>query len=691
MGRQNHKHLVLKCNKGINQQADLADPDECADALNVWAPNGAIEQRPGFSGYDSMFVAGDAIETQSQEVHVLSALGVYSSAAEGAKVALDDHPVGGHWFLGFSEITDLGSDDDRAQLLSFKGAFDGTKNNANATWMRADYWNGTEWKYIRVSERLSTTKSSKHLDSAGTSAYALSFVSPADWASSVINSRTAYYLRFTIQDNALDDEVEINNAAGSLQSVSPVHDVTRGLFVAQFKTKKRYFYLLNPSAGLRAVLGSTLDMEDYSNSGTETRVVADELASIAVVPQFDEAFVAYGGMVTRFEAAEGLSSTVGANVAKVEDADFAVGEGARFDPTFIALLAEWPRARFITFYNGMLWCAGIDGEQFTVKWSASAPFHRVWSALSFSVLMEDDNSPITGLSALGENVVVFKSDSVWIMVNVGENPATGLDDFQPIRVVAGVGCVSNASIQRIRGGLIFLAEDGVYRFDGTPNIVKLSDRIGKTIESISPSRRNLAASVHWRTKSCYLLSVAVDGSHDNNRTIVYDYKNDAFWLWDVPAKLWLLDEDAHDNERLYFINQYAQVFEMGAGNHDHGAAISSNILTQRIGENLNTKITIRQVEVLSDNRTSSLSVAVRHNDDENSETTGTLDLTDSTEATYGTAVDGVDKYVQDRRRPRRLSYRKQGDWLQVKISHSTKNTPMTIAGIDVGYVPGGRR
>jgi len=258
-------------------------------------------------------------------------------------------------------------------------------------------------------------------------------------------------------------------------------------------------------------------------------------------------------------------------------------------------------------------------------------------------------------------------------------------------VVAGVGCVSNASIQRIRGGLIFLAEDGVYRFDGTPNIVKLSDRIGKTIESISPSRRHLSASVHWRTKSCYLLSVAVDGSHDNNRTIVYDYKNDAFWLWDVPAKLWLLDEDAHDNERLYFINQYAQVFEMGDGNHDHGAAISSNILTQRIGENLNTKITIRQVEVLSDNRTSSLSVAVRHNDDENSETIGTLDLTDSTEAVYGTAVDGVDKYVQDRRRPRRLSYRKQGDWLQVKISHSTKNTPMTIAGIDVGYVPGGRR
>ena len=187
------------------------------------------------------------------------------------------------------------------------------------------------------------------------------------------------------------------------------------------------------------------------------------------------------------------------------------------------------------------------------------------------------------------------------------------------------------------------------------------------------------------------LSVAAEGSRDNNKTLVYDYQTNAWWIWDVPAKLWVSDEAANANERLYFVNQHVQIFEMGVGNHDHGAAISSNVLTQRIGEKLNTKITVRQIEVLSDNHTSSLSVAVRHNDDENSETTGTLDRTNSGDATYGTAVDGTDKYVLDRRRPRRLSFRKQGDWLQVKVSHSTKNTPMTIAGIDIGYVPGGRR
>ena len=131
---------------------------------------------------------------------------------------------------------------------------------------------------------------------------------------------------------------------------------------------------------------------------------------------------------------------------------------------------------------------------------------------------------------------------------------------------------------------------------------------------------------------------------------------------------------------------------MGVGNHDHGGTISSHILTQRIGENSNIKITVRQVEVLSDNLTSSLSVAVRHNDDTVNESSGTLSLSDSSEAVYGTAkFSESPKYVLDRRRPRRLSFRKQGDFVQVKVSHSTKNTPMTIAGIDVGYVPGGRR
>jgi len=132
---------------------------------------------------------------------------------------------------------------------------------------------------------------------------------------------------------------------------------------------------------------------------------------------------------------------------------------------------------------------------------------------------------------------------------------------------------------------------------------------------------------------------------------------------------------------------------MGVGNTDHGQAITSKVVTQRIGEGDNVRRTVRQVEVNSDNKTSSLTVAVRANDDSNGDDSGTLSLTDDAEAKYAdNLLFGVTtNYVLDRNRARRLSFRKQGDWLQVFISHNTHNTPMSIRGIDLGMINGTRR
>ena len=123
---------------------------------------------------------------------------------------------------------------------------------------------------------------------------------------------------------------------------------------------------------------------------------------------------------------------------------------------------------------------------------------------------------------------------------------------------------------------------------------------------------------------------------------------------------------------------------MDTGNEDHGTAISSHVLTQRLGEAGNARMTVRQIEVLSSKATGNLAVSVRSNDDEVNESSGTLALSESTDAVYGTAVSGSDTYVVDKRRARKLSFREQGDWVQIKVSHSDKNKPALIAGIDIG-------
>mgnify|MGYP003111377661 FL=1 len=680
MGRREYQHLVLKCNKGINQQRDLASLEECAEALNVWAPNGAIEQRPGFTGVTSMPVSSTSITSQSQ-VFIKYDGSSYTVATEGQTLSLNSLAANRYWYIGFDEIEDLYTDNSLKKVMGIGVQL--TATNSNSVDYKAEYYStqDSDWKYLRVNE-----KTAFGGDDAGNHlANALSvfhFVSPADWGTTTVSSQTKYFIRFTLLD-ALDSTVTINNVSGTAWVATQrdgggIKDPTRGLFAAQFPTTKRYIYFTTKNyAEIHS--GETLTLSAISSSGSLGAPHEDGRGSIAVVPQYGEAFVSTGDKVGR------LHVNTGSSEAKVESRDFAVGPNAPYDPELVIQLKEFPEARFISFFKGRLWCSGIKGLPYEVRWTAAAPFHTVWPVLSAEPLMEDDNSPITGMSPYGEHMVVFKSDSVWQMMNTGPNSATLVEHYSPIKVVSGVGCVSNSSVQQVRGNLLFLGEDGVYAFDGTPNIKKMSDRITDTINSITAGRRDIACSAHWKTKSLYLLSVAVDGSFYNNKTLVYDYKNDAWWEWDIPAQYWLVDEDGFDNEALYFMDSYQSVFRMDDSGHDYGAAIPSHIVSQRLGENTNARRTLRQIEVLGNNTMGTVSVEAIANDDNDGADTGSIIMTDSSEAVYGTAVSGTDKYVKKRRRARRIAFRKQADWFQVKVSNSAYNTPMTIAGIDVAF------
>jgi hypothetical protein len=101
--------------------------------------------------------------------------------------------------------------------------------------------------------------------------------------------------------------------------------------------------------------------------------------------------------------------------------------------------------------------------------------------------------------------------------------------------------------------------------------------------------------------------------------------------------------------------------------------------------------TLREVNLTGRNLSRSITVEVLVNDEESSDHSGAISFTDSAEAEYGTAVFGTDTWVADRRRERRLSFRRTGDWHQLKITHSTKNTKLDLAKIEVGLVPKGNR
>lgn len=707
MGRQDYERVKILPYKGINQQVDLAIPQECSDARNIWAPTGRLEQRPGILPIP-VKLHGTTVATASENATMIwydASTTNYDSQTGTGSFAWADVDIGDYIYLQFTDAQFAYARDEygthfRIVELDFAQNLDSRP--------KVEYYDGSTWRWLPALYYSGTTyKYGNRLFSETANSHGFYFSFPLGWQKTTINSTEAYYIRVTVINSDFQASVPSSTgASGRTVVIRPAAapDGTRppcrhmAMFSCQFLSTKRYIRIaqvirqVGATVTLQYLYTSTSSLEtesDHVEYNRDTGVLLNippALPSIAVVQQFDEAFVAFDHFVSRHPAYPVSGDTL---QAQVESRDWAVGSKAPYDKEYIVQLSEFPRAHFITFFKGRLWASNLEGEPTSVRWSVPVPYHKVWPQISSEPIIETDNSPITGQAPLGEYLVVFKNDSIWQMIPT-EQDHFGLATFVPTKVPSGVGCVSNASIQEIKGRLVFLAEDGIYLFDGS-EAVKISDRIQETIDSIVPSLRSQAVSVHWKKKNCYLLSVGIGNTSINNHIIVWDYKNDALWVWDTwEAMAWLRDEDSFDNEHIYYGAENGSEYKIDIGNDDAGQAISSYFTTHRVGYADSDSMIVRSIELTSDNTSGNPTVELIV-DDEASGTSGTLDLDDYNEAKYDTAVYGTDTYSKSGRRTKRLSFRECADWFQVKVSHSNAHEPFKCSMVEEGFVPKGKR
>jgi hypothetical protein len=661
------------CRKGINQDAETANLHECEDARNVWAIDGRVEQRPGSVGIFTMLMSGTltAVKFKGRTEDV--SLSTFASPAAtildlSGLVARTTGVAGDRWYIGHTS------------------AFDGfaikvVTLNANTTYFKAEYYNGTAWKYLPCTELDGSTNVAKvtgHLKDDAQSVF--SFVQPGDWASTTVDSQAAYWIRFTFLNADIDADCTVDVDDEPLTGTIALGRIM-GLFAAQFPFTRRYISLTRNAAGA-VYYGSaaSIDSDNFVSSNIAAGFPGAGLSeppTIAVVPQFEEAFVAYDNLVTRHVAYPTSSPSL---PALVEDRDIYVGSGAPFDKSLIIQRSTFPEAKYILYHQGRLWAAGLTDEPATVRWSGKTPGHKVWPGVSFDYIMESDNSPIAGMFAYGEQTIVGKGDSLWLMRDRGLNELD-LRVYEPEPMVWGVGLTSNSSVKMIRGRAILLAEDGIYAFDGTPNIVKLSDRVQGYIDRISPGRRPHAAAAHWRSKGCYLLSVALDGSDENDHVIVWDYVNDAWWVWDgIEAQHWLEDEGSYDDELIYFGDASGRIYELGKGRTDHGTAIDAWVQTHRLGYNSFDAKRARCVRIAGSNSMGSMSCILQPNGNEIRQTTATVDFSDSNE---------TNKILE--RRFRRPRFKDVAEFFQVKLQDTGATTELQMSHLDLEYQRLGER
>lgn len=681
MSRKDYRYESTTFSGGINQEADEALPEECEDALNVWRPGSRLEGRPGYRGVGSVQGGTDGADIKAvKEVN-----GVFTTCDAA----------------GVLDVEDLVKDRDRL-YVGHTVANDGviitvTTANAANTIVKSEYWNGAEWMLLAV--EMNFMDGGAYFLGVVEPVY-MTYARPQDWIASAVNGVTRYWIRFCIQGNSIvgaGGNCTIDASPGSITIPANV----RGLAVTQYPGTKRYHAVVLTSgmilfAAGEAITGrnvATADMFPYIRGRGLNN---NEPACTAVVPQFDESFTAYDYKVVKWRARPVTGDSAATAIATVEGRDFAVGQAAPYDARFVAMLGEFPPCKYITFFAGRLWVAGLLNEPYTIRWSAAAPFHRVWTALAFEYLMEADNSPITGMAPLGEHMIVFKQDSIWAMIPVGANPATGVESYTPKQVVTGIGCVSNASIKQVRGELVFLSEQGIYAFNGTPAIRKVTergpggpDRLRITMASISKPKRSSAAAAHWKSQGCYLLSFSTRGGA-NDTTVVWEYGRDRWWVWDnIEAQHWLEDEGVGDDECLYFGDSAGRIYRFGVGRTDHGAAITGHIKTHRFGYYGQEQRGLRAVRLVTTNDTRSLAVEV--SGDEHVFGTAVPATIDISEHDWDDFCfpdppdDTSNNWVERKRRLVRSDVEANGEWHQVKITHDTKYQPFCLSRVALGF------
>jgi hypothetical protein len=109
-----------------------------------------------------------------------------------------------------------------------------------------------------------------------------------------------------------------------------------------------------------------------------------------------------------------------------------------------------------------------------------------------------DGEPITGIGTIGQDLLVFKRDKIFLVYGLdsgGENR----------RVVSNIGCVSHRSIVESPYGTFFLGPDGVYLTDGTQGAARQRPRRPAAEQDIVVGWRPYAAGAWFNDR--YYLSV----------------------------------------------------------------------------------------------------------------------------------------------------------------------------------------
>lgn len=344
------------------------------------------------------------------------------------------------------------------------------------------------------------------------------------------------------------------------------------------------------------------------------------------------------------------------------------------------------------------WTTDWNNYAFLANTTVSATLHAsrfywsdlkdigTWGAASFIDVSRDDGQTITGFKPLGDRLVVFKDTSIHIVLFTGDADIP----FIVVKTPSDVGCISGYSIQEVKNGLVFLAKDGLYFFDGSDS-TKVSGRINNTFDGFAKGRYNVSVSAYQRTKGRYWLSQTSSGGSTNNRVVVWDTNRNAFSIYygdDDNSKPYAVNAlaivDTSGEERIYFGDYAGFAYRADNGTSDNpaGVATAINFVWKSKWfsfEDLTLKKGVTHLVLYYQISSTTISVGYSYDLEDGTQFSRSISL-DTSADVYGTALYGTATYASSGGFMKRIDTTGRGRVMRIIFTNNVVDEEVQIDG-----------
>jgi hypothetical protein len=235
-----------------------------------------------------------------------------------------------------------------------------------------------------------------------------------------------------------------------------------------------------------------------------------------------------------------------------------------WDGTTFAKVAGAQNGKYLLFYKNRMYLAG-DPANPNRLYMSDLGDPTSWPALNF-IDYDDGVGGLTGLAQLGDSINIFKEIGVFIL------KGSGPSDYVTITTYSGErGTVSHWTIVRVPNGLIFLARDGVWLFNGHTYTL-LSDKIYGSVQKWNQQFLSNAVAIEYENK--YWLSVPEGvGQPTNNYTYLYNYLFKWWTRYDMAMQANVVSTTTQLQPNPYFADLSGNLMQADQGTTDNDQAI----------------------------------------------------------------------------------------------------------------------